>query len=257
MTLAEAKNKEYKICRPYEAIAPIYDKLMSHVEYRSWSDFIANILMQEPSWPPEMLELACGTGIMAGYFAERGVHVTGIDRCRAMIERACEKNYKNNPQFLVADFCSISLKKRFDAVVCLYDSINYVMIYNDLITFMKGVNRVLKDNGIFIFDICTRYNSRTNFIGFEDSGSVGDFFYHRLSNYSVFTHIHINDFSMYKISGRKLLFKEHHEQYIYTAKQIKSAVHHAGLKLEAEFDDICFRKAHSHSLRIHFLCRKN
>ncbi|MBC8278084.1 MAG: class I SAM-dependent methyltransferase [FCB group bacterium] len=249
-------NSGRKTVDPYEAIAPIYDRIMAHVEYDKWAAFIAGILREETDWPPKVLELACGTGIMAEKLAGFGLHVTGYDLSPAMIEQAKKKKaYQDKLCFRVGDFASFPQDEKHDAVICLYDSINYLMNYEEVAEFMSRAAGVLNPQGVFIFDICTRYNSYTNFRGFVDEGEIGSYYYFRHSNYSPKTHIHTNDFLLYNRSDSTVQYREHHEQYIYSVKQIQSAVKAAGLKLEMKYDDIYPVPARIKSLRIHFLCR--
>jgi len=245
---------------PYEAIAPIYDRIMAHVEYDKWAGFIAEILREETDWPPKVLELACGTGIMAEKLAGFGLQVTGYDRSPAMIEQAKKREIKDKLVFRTGDFASFpqdEKDEKFDAVICLYDSINYLMDYAEVVGLMSRVAGVLNPRGVFIFDICTRHNSYTNFRGFVDEGEIGSYYYFRHSNYSPKTHIHSNDFLLYDRSDSTVQYREHHEQYIYSVKQIQNAVKAAGLKLEMKYDDIYPVPARMRSLRIHFVCRKN
>lgn len=241
---------------PYEAIAPIYDRIMAHVEYDKWVDFIVSLLRRETKWPPRLLELACGTGIMAGKLAKHGLEVTGYDRSPGMIKQAKSKSSSAKLRFEVADFVSFPNDEKFDAAICLYDSINYLMELSDLNSFIERVSASLNPDGVFIFDICTRYNSYTNFRGFVDEGEIGEYYYFRHSNYDPKTHIHANDFLLYNRINPSVQFKEHHEQYIYSVKQIQGAIRASGLSLESKFDDIYLAPARLRSLRIHFLTRK-
>lgn len=245
-----------KTVDPYEAIAPIYDRIMAHVEYDKWAAFIAGILREEADWPPRVLELACGTGMMAEKLAGFGLQVTGYDRSPAMIEQAQKRKTGDRLIFRTGDFASFPQDEKFDAAICLYDSINYLMEYSDVVEFMSRTGSVLNPRGVFIFDICTRYNSYTNFRGFVDEGEIGSHYYFRHSNYNPKTHIHTNDFLLYDRSDTTVQYREHHEQFIYSVKQMQSAIKAAGLKLEMKFDDIYPVPARMRSLRIHFLCRK-
>lgn len=256
MTLAKPHKAKGIACEPYQALARIYDGLMSHIDYQRWSEFIVQLLMQEPDWPQDLLELACGTGTVAGYLTNYGLQVTGMDRSRAMIEQARMKNTGDNPDFVVAGFEDFPLVKQYKAVICLYDSVNYLLKFDELVSFLVRVKQVLLPGGVFIFDICTRYNSRMNFVDYEDSGTIGAYHFHRFSNYNSFTHKHTNDFEISNADSRRLLFREYHVQHIYSKGQVISAIKKAGLKPEDDFDDMNHRKAHPQSLRVHFLCRR-
>jgi ubiquinone/menaquinone biosynthesis C-methylase UbiE len=255
MTWAEHNPAKRIEVPPYQMLANIYDKLMAHVDYVNWANFIADLLRRETG-SREVLELACGTGTLANLLHHHGFTVQGYDACEMMINFANRKYKRHNLEFEVADFLNFPLKKQFDAVICLYDSINYIMQMEELILFLSRVKEVLKPGGIFIFDICTQFNSRTNFRQYHDSGIIEGYQYFRFSDYDLNTRIHSNDFQIYRTSESDLIFTEHHRQLIYSLREIRKAVKEAGLIMEERFDDINFRKAHSRSLRVHFLCRR-
>ena len=125
-----------------------------------------------------------------------------------------------------------------------------------MVPFIERVSSALLPNGIFIFDICTRLNSRLNFRKYLDTGVIDGTAYRRFSDYNPRTHIHINEFTLYRESDTSVKWRERHEQRIYTVMQIQSALKDAGMELLGKYDDITLRAPHSRSLRIHFLTRK-
>ena len=254
---SDDKSLKPPVTEPYQAIAVIYDKLMAHVEYDRWSEFIAAVLRRESTGDPQVLELACGTGTMAQKLADYGLKVTGYDRSSSMTEIAKARRKHPGLSFDTFSFQDFPLDKNYNAVICLYDSINYLMTLDEVVTFMQRVKSVLNPGGVFLFDICTRFNSYSNFRGFVDEGEISGFYYFRFSNYNPKTHIHINDFLLYPSGNPQRQIREHHEQYIYSVRQIQNATKKAGLRLEKKFDDINLNPAKMRSLRIHFLARKN
>lgn len=252
--LSPGKNED--IVQPYQAIANIYDKMMSHVEYEHWAAFICALLDREDKTPRKIIELGCGTGIMADKLSRRGYEITGYDKSEAMISAARKKINDDFLRFETGTFADFPTNEKYDVAICLYDSINYIMNWPDLVKCIARVKDTLVPGGIFIFDICTRWNSFINFRGFFDEGEIDGWYFLRKSNYSPKTHIHTNDFVVYPRSNPSGQFQEHHEQFIYSVSQIQSAVKKAGLKLEAKYDDISLRSAKLHSLRVHFLTRK-
>jgi len=252
-TFSPGKSKD--LAPPYQAIARIYDKMMLHVEYDHWAAFLTALFDREINPPRRIIELGCGSGVMAEKLSRCGYQITGYDRSQAMIAVARGKIKDDNLRFETATFADFPTEEKFDAAICLYDSINYILDYGELIKFLARVKEVITPGGIFIFDICTRWNSFINFRGFFDDGEIDGWYYQRRSDYSSKTHIHTNDFVVYPRFEPSRQQREHHEQFIYSAGQIQSAIKKAGWKLEAKFDDITLRSAKLHSLRVHFLAR--
>lgn len=57
-----------------------------------------------------VLDVACGTGVLAPYLLERGAaHVCGVDLSSGMVESACARNLGEKVEFLVADACTAAL----------------------------------------------------------------------------------------------------------------------------------------------------
>jgi len=62
-----------------------------------------------------VLDVACGTGVLFPYYAERGAHVTGIDISPEMVIRARKKF--PNTRVICGDVESFSFDTAFDSVV--------------------------------------------------------------------------------------------------------------------------------------------
>lgn len=100
-----------------------------------------------------ILELGCGNGYLSRILAAKGARVVSTDISEKMIECALEKE-KAKPlgiKYLVRDAANLEdiVKEAFDfalANMCLVD-------ISDINSVFKGVHRVLKQNGFFIFSI--------------------------------------------------------------------------------------------------------
>lgn len=87
--------------------------------------------------------------------AEKGFEVTGIDLSEEMLSFAQQKVSSSQPiLFLQQDMREITgFDGQFDAVVICCDSLNYLKTKNDVIETFKSVFRVLKPEGILLFDV--------------------------------------------------------------------------------------------------------
>ena len=143
---------------PYSELAQIYDHVMRHVDYIRWADYIQSVFTRFETTPKDVLELACGTGAMACILDDRGYRMTGIDRSESMIAVAKRKSVDTRRaiRFQVGDMVRMPVSGSFDAVLCLYDSINYVMDEADIAAMLNSLRCVLNAGGLFVFDVCTR-----------------------------------------------------------------------------------------------------
>lgn len=137
---------------PYSKLAEVYDV--------GWGDFaestrtfVERTLSDYGIKSGKILELACGTGILAIYLAQSGCVVLGIDRSPEMVSIAGMKGrYVKGVEFAVADMRNLDLESEFDAVLCMFDSLNYLTVIEDVSETLNSVSSMLRDNGVFIFD---------------------------------------------------------------------------------------------------------
>jgi hypothetical protein len=79
-----------------------------------------------------ILELACGTGRIAGELARAGHRVTGVDISRAMLDRAAEKlaedpaEVKARVDWVHADMCAWQSDRRFPLAFMACNSLHYM-----------------------------------------------------------------------------------------------------------------------------------
>lgn len=241
---------------PYSQLAEIYDYVMRHVDYPFWADYVQSIFAQHHAAPTTILELACGTGTLALILAERGYQVTGVDRSSAMVDVARKKAARTQRAvaFVQADMTTLPVEGQFDAILCLYDSINYLLDLNTMQRTLEGVRPRLRPGGLFVFDACTEVNSRRHFNHHTEKEATSRFSYLRRSEYRVHDRIQVNEFwLLLKRNGRFDEYYECHEQRIYPIAQIIETVHAAGFEVLGAFDGFSFTLATEQSNRVHFV----
>jgi len=228
---------------------------MNHVKYDKWADYILSVFHHFGIHGKDILEIACGTGTLSIFLFKHGYDITGMDLSPAMLRVAAGKFKENGmPQKLVAaNMTSIPLKKKFDAVICLYDSLNYLKNHADFRKTVDEVFAVVKDGGIFIFDVCTLLNSQIFFSSksmFEDFGNVK---YERECRFHDSENIQENTFII-ECDGAR--FVEKHLQRIYKLDEVSEIISGSSFKLRGIFDDITFNQGNESSERVHFVLQK-
>lgn len=138
----------------FEAVAAHYDYLMRNVPYAGWVNYVQNLLQRWDAQPREILDLACGTGQVGCELLRRGYEVIGADLSKPMAHQ-CSR--QTPPLTAVAcDARELAFTDAgFDAVVCLYDSLNYILEPAGFQAALHEAARVLRPGGIFIFDLNT------------------------------------------------------------------------------------------------------
>src|SRR5215212_9545660 len=135
-------------------VAEVYDSLMAVVPYRHWVSYIERIWERFESSPTAVLDLACGTGNVTLELARRGYRATGADNAAAMVRQAQAKGAPG-VRFLLQDARNLDLPEPFDACICLFDSLNYILTPEELGAAFAGVYRHLRPRGLFVFDVNT------------------------------------------------------------------------------------------------------
>ena len=129
-----------------------------------WGDFsiqyvsLLNELLEERSLAQaRILDIACGTGILALELAQCGYIVHGIDISREMINVVKSKSIGlSNLSFDIQDMVRFNVDGKFDLVACTFDSINYIHRLGDLHKMFFRVASVLHERGLFVFDSNTK-----------------------------------------------------------------------------------------------------
>jgi 2-polyprenyl-3-methyl-5-hydroxy-6-metoxy-1,4-benzoquinol methylase len=105
-----------------------------------------------------ILDVACGTGVLALELANKGHLVHGIDICPEMIEAAKLKSASNtNVSFEVQDMRRFTVQQKSDLIACTFDSLNYLLDIEDVKAMVNRVARALEENGLFVFDSNTEH----------------------------------------------------------------------------------------------------
>jgi SAM-dependent methyltransferase len=134
----------------YDKFSRFYDRVMG--DRSDAAGYIASLIAHNKPDTTTMLEIACGTGTIMGLLST-SYAVTGLDRSRPMLAIARKK--LPHVRFFRQDMTSFRIERRFDAIVCVFDSINHLLRFADWRKVFRRVALHLKDDGVFIFDINT------------------------------------------------------------------------------------------------------
>jgi len=141
--------------RSFTRIAPYYDQLMSQVDYGAWCNYITELFAQARRPVVEVMDLACGTGNLTRELLARGYRVKGLDSSPQMLEVAREK--LPGTEFFQGDFLSWGLDEDFDAIACIFDSLNNILVDEEMVMALREASEHLRPGGILVFDLNTVY----------------------------------------------------------------------------------------------------
>ncbi|MFC2069580.1 class I SAM-dependent DNA methyltransferase [Chloroflexota bacterium] len=134
----------------YKNFSKVYDLFSTN--YNWCFKFIEEAIRDYADNPRSILELACGTGNILYHFAGK-YEVSGLDISASLLEQARKK--LPDVQLFQMNMADFSLASKYDVVLCMYDSINHILEYENWVKTFKCVRNHLNTQGIFVFDMNT------------------------------------------------------------------------------------------------------
>lgn len=146
--------------RLYSTWAHVY-----HEMYQSIFDYRKNFLRFQSILKKyrckSVLELGCGTGMLAPYFLSAGYRYTGVDSSRAML--AIARKQAPDAHFVQADLRRFSLGEKADAALVAGRTFSYMITNHDMLAALRAIHKALRPKGILIFDSFEASRIFTNF----------------------------------------------------------------------------------------------
>ena len=268
----------------YTDFAEVYDEFMDATPYDAWCERLEKIIdtygiskkrnvvdstglsSDELALADErnlVLDLGCGTGTLTELMAEAGYDMMGIDMSPDMLQIAMEKREESGHDimYLCQDMRELELYCTVGTVICVCDSINYILEEEEVIESFKRVNNYLYPKGLFIFDFNTDYKYRevigdaTIAENREDCSFIWENFYDAES------HINEYDLTFFVRESEEeetvfRRFQETHFQRGYDLEEMLRFIDEAGLEFVMALDGDTEEKVTGVSERILMVCRE-
>ena len=281
----------------YTDFAEVYDTFMGDVPYEEWADFLASLIeaygvsrpvreqgeVQELEEAPEfeetqeelevteedalisernlVLDLGCGTGTLTELLYEKGYDMIGVDSSEEMLQIAMDKKFETQSDilYLCQDMRELDLYSTVGTVVSVCDSLNYLLMDEDVLETFRLVNNYLFPGGIFIFDFNTIYKfeevigDTTIAENREDCSFIWENFY------SCEDHINEYDVTVFERQEDDLYrkFTETHYQRGYSLNEMKAFLEKAGLTFVTAMDEKTHEAPTETSERIYVIAREH
>ncbi len=243
----------------YTEFASLYDELMNDFDYEAWADYVERIYDKYNIKPKDILEMACGTGNLSFELAKRRYNLVCFDLSEDMLSKAYKKLGKyRNVKLLELNMIDFNINKKFESVISICDSINYITNKDELLQCFKNVYNHLKDHGLFIFDVNSFYKLK-HIIGnntfVEDRE---DIFYTWQNYYDEEENICEFYLTFFKDdgNGRYNRFDEDHMERAYTIDEIIKLLKKAGFSKVEFFNAFTFDNPLETDERINFVAIK-
>jgi SAM-dependent methyltransferase len=235
----------------YARLAKVYDRMMDHVDYTAWADYIIKLFKKYGKGIRRVVDGGCGTGSLAAVLEKRGYRVVGFDRSREMIRMA---RRKSRSSFWQGDLVAIPLSKEWDAFLCLYDTIQYLRI-EEMERLFDGLRGVLVDGGLLIFDAVTESHVLRYWASYDEKDCGEGWESMRKSWFDRKAKCQHTLFEIFFRHDRKV-YCEHHSQRIYTLEELNRTTVRSGFEVLGLFDGFTLKPGNESSDRVHFVLRQ-
>jgi SAM-dependent methyltransferase len=137
----------------YSRLAGVYDEIVIDPCHDRWASFLHELWSGDAEGVRSVLDLCCGTGLLAGELIARGYRVVGVDASEEMLALAHERL---GPEVVLSRMTlpDMAVEGVFDAAVCTFDGLNN-LTPDDLRLTMAAVALCLRPAGWLVFDLHT------------------------------------------------------------------------------------------------------
>jgi SAM-dependent methyltransferase len=192
----------------------------------------------------DVLDVACGTGLLAAELIGRGYRVVGVDASEAMLARARDL-LGPDVELIRSSLPDLEVDGRFDAVVCTLDGITYLEPAQLPPAFAAFADR-LRPEGWLVFDAHTDAmmaftQSRPEVTGEKDG-------YHFTITSAVDPDARASDTRIEITPPDGAPFSEEHRQHFHDATELGAALAGAGFRVTAVRDGYSDRPADESTL---------
>lgn len=224
---------------------------MSGINYRFWAKYIYELSkIYCDTKKSSVLELAAGNGSLSKYLYKKYKKYLISDLSLSML-KICK--VKNLPR-ICFDMTLPPIKKQFDIIICSFDSVNYILSLKKLKQFFSNIYCILKENGIFLFDVGLIRNSLHHQKYAQKTGKVNNIRFERESIFSPKSRIHKNIFYFYFQDGT--VRKEIHKQKIYELNQLFDIIDKSKLYVVECLNAFTFENCNSNNFRAQFVVKR-
>ncbi len=250
----------------YTSVAGIYDDINKDVPYSHFADFYEECFRRYMNEKPTLvLDLACGTGKITEELDRRGYDMTGIDLSPDMLmiakDRAYNSGRSENILYLCQDMTEFELYGTVDAAICTLDGMNYLTEDGEIEKTLSLVHNYLIPDGIFIFDMSSRYRYENVYAKntFTYDGETDGYKYFCSWQNMYDRDSELCEFSLTVFSeldgGKYIRESETQYQRMYSCEHVEGALADAGFELLSVCSDFDFSPLGDKDERMFFVAR--
>ena len=155
----------------YSTLANIYHEMYQHIfDYDKEFGFYDAILKRNNC--NKILEVGCGSGMLARRFIDNGYDYLGVDLFNEMLDIA--RSEVHSDRFTQCDMRLLDFNNQFDAVLITGRSIAYIAENHGILDTLNGIFKSLKSKGLLVFDCFEANGIFDNFNDFEQNFDINN-----------------------------------------------------------------------------------
>lgn len=214
--------------------ADFYDAIYSFKDYAAEAARVAALVRSLDAGARNILDVACGTGEHARLLAQdHGFEVDGLDLDAGLLRIARHKH--PHGRFFEADMSDFHLERQYDAILCLFSSIAYLLTLDRIGRALVCCRRHLNRRGTLLVEPWFPPGGLEEGRVFRHTGTYRDTRVERVSRNEIhgrISRLHF-DYRIESPDGVRHV-TEVHELGLFTADEMRTTFEEAGFRAELD-----------------------
>lgn len=238
---------------PYARLAGVYDEIVVDPSYGRMARFMQDLWADDPAGVEAVLDVCCGTGLLAAELAALGHRVTGVDASEAMLARA-RSLLGPDAALERRTLPDLAIAGTFDAAVSTVEGLNHIGLPDLRATLLALAGR-LRPGGWLVFDAHTDAMLAFTAANPRVEGAARGWRF--VITHAVDPRARTCDsrIEASREDGTEA-FTESHRQWFFTESEIRDALSDAGFRVVEVDDDYERRPAGTSTLRAVWVARR-
>ena len=237
----------------YTRLAGVYDEIVVDPCHGAWASFLHDLWRGDEHGVRNVLDVCCGTGLLAGELAALGYQVVGLDGSEAMLARA-RRRVGSEVRLVRSTLPALAVDDVYDAAVCTFDGLNY-LTPADLRSTFAALSLRVRPAGWLVFDVHTDAMMALTASQPVVHGQQGEYRFAISSLVDTRARTCDTRIEIVPLDGGGA-FSEHHRQYFHRAADMRSSLVDAGFAVTAVRDDYSERPVDASALSATWIARR-